>query len=122
MLVCLLLGGLWLFTGAINDWEIGVPVACSVFIATLARTWVRARLIQRKPDPDQTSERLAKIALYGFCVVLFFFAGGLATWSCPHGSGFGVGPVGVARSAVGGPCRNHRPNLKSWHVRGNWYV
>jgi hypothetical protein len=111
-----------MWSGAVNDWMLGVPVASIVFFATLARSRARAALLGRKPDPAKWSERTAKFLLYGFCIVLFLTAGGIASWNCPHGTAIGIGHLGIAHSAVGGPCRNRLPHLKSWHLGGNWYV
>jgi hypothetical protein len=45
----------------------------------------------------------------------------LNSYQCPHGTFVGLGPVGIAHSNCGGPCRNRHPLLRSVHVLGDWY-
>jgi hypothetical protein len=56
------------------------------------------------------------------CIYILVIANQLQLRTCPHGTTAGIGPVGVAYSPVGGPCRNSVPIIRSWRIGGNWYV
>jgi hypothetical protein len=87
------------------------------------RALVRIWNLGAHADPAWRSERAFAICSWVVGIsFLFIGCGGYRDWSCPHGWARGLGPVGVAYSAVGGPCRNYVPNLQRFHVTGNWYV
>ena len=100
-----------------------VRLAPAIIIAWAARGETRRWILKSKPNPSPRSERIFTICSWIMAFTLLFLgSGGYRDWSCPHGWARGVGPFGVAYSAVGGPCRNYVPHLRSWHVTGNWYV
>ena len=109
------------------DW-LPFPLATCLIVAILtawiARGLARRALIGRRPDPSRLSERLARIGMWLTCGFIFlaFNGNGFQVWTCDHGTGWSLGPVGLAHSTVGGPCRNHIDYRKVWRVAGAWYV
>lgn len=94
----------------------------TLLLAGLARGRARRALLGRAADPHPISERVFRSLTWIACVALLFTPGGLRQWSCPHGWGIGLGPVGIAHSTVGGPCRNTIAYDYKWAVTGPWYV
>ncbi|MDQ3624884.1 MAG: hypothetical protein M3463_20795 [Verrucomicrobiota bacterium] len=94
----------------------------SILLAGFTRRQARRALLGGASELNPVSERLLRIVIGFACVLLLFLRGGVRQWSCPHGSGFGIGPAGIAHSTVGGPCRNTVSYSKKWNVGGPWYV
>ncbi len=96
----------------------------AIVTAGVARSLARRALIGRGPDPSRMSERLARLGMLLACGYIFLAmnGNGFKIWTCPHGTGWSLGPVGVAHSTVGGPCRNKIDYRKKWNVTGPWYV
>lgn len=98
-------------------------LAAAVLLAAFIRRRARLSLLAGAPEPNPLTEGAARVGgwlLAGF--VLLVAGGGFHFTQCPHGTLFGVGPVGIAHSTVGGPCRNRVPIQRTWNVTGNWYL
>ena len=94
----------------------------TVGLAGYARSRARRALLGGAADPHPISERVFRSLTWIACVALLFTPGGVREWSCPHGWGMGLGPVGIAHSTVGGPCRNTVSYDYVWRVTGPWYA
>ncbi len=98
-------------------------VVPAMIIGWIARRMVRRHILRSRSEVAPRSEHAFTIATWLLVLPLFLAGcGGIREWNCPHGWARGIGPVGIAASPVGGPCRNFIPNLRAWHVSGNWYV
>jgi hypothetical protein len=102
--------------------EPALLIVVTLLLAGFARRRARHALLGNAPDPSPASERGFRIGIWLACAVIMCLPGGIRKWSCPHGSGFGIGPIGVAHSAVGGPCRNTVNWDRVWRVSDAWYV
>ena len=94
----------------------------AILLAGFIRRRARRALLAGSVDPNPVSERFARIGGWILCGLILFVGDGLKVWSCPHGTGFGVSPIGVAHSTNGGPCGNHGYLGTVIHITGPWYV
>jgi hypothetical protein len=94
----------------------------AILLANPSRTRVRRALLAGSSEPRPQSERAFRWGTWTLCAVLFLSDDGIRISHCPHGHLWGVGPVGIAHSTVGGPCHNRVQNLRARHVAGSWYV
>jgi hypothetical protein len=96
----------------------------AIVIAGFTRRRARRALIGPGIDPSQVNERFWRVSMLLVCLYIFFVmsGNGLKAWTCPHGSGWSFGSVGIAHSTVGGPCRNTVIYWKAWNLWGPWYV
>jgi hypothetical protein len=97
-------------------------IVAAILVAGYARRLARRSLLAGAVDPNPWSERAARVMTWLLCGYILLAANQLHLRSCPHGTTVGIGPVGVAHSRVGGPCRNSVPIIRSWRIGGNWYV
>ena len=97
-------------------------IAASLLVAGFVRRRARKSLLAGAPDPNPLTERIARVGAWLLAALVLLAGGGVRYSTCPHGTLAGLGPVGVAYSTVGGPCRNTVLIEKKWNVFGNWYV
>jgi hypothetical protein len=100
----------------------GAVWACG--FGVLVALWVRRRVykacLEGREDDKADSERAFAIASY--LLVLILWIPTVHTTGCPHGSLTQIGPIGIASSNVGGPCRNSMQWRKLIHLGGRWYL
>src|SRR5688500_13969390 len=83
-----------------------LAVVAAIMLAGYLRRLARRSLLAGGPEPSPVSEGVARVGTWVLCVLLLISGGQLHLRTCPHGTLVGVGPVGVAHSRIGGPCRN----------------
>jgi hypothetical protein len=97
-------------------------IVAMILIAGYVRRVARRSLLAGAVDPNAWSERGARVVTWLLCIYVMINTQQLYIDTCPHGTIARLGPVGVAYSRVGGPCRNTVPITRTWNVGGNWYV
>ena len=112
------------------DWD-GSLTPFVIGIACLIGAGVRAPLregaVRRYPAisrPRRLSQPARRRAVLGLLsgTIAVGAAGSAVLHVCPHGTQCGIFGVGLAHSAVGGPCRNAVQRSESQHLVGDWYL
>jgi hypothetical protein len=95
----------------------------AVLIAWAGRRAARRIALRSRAEAAPRSERWFSYCSWVIAILFFLIGcGGIREGSCPHGWIFGIGPIGIAKSDCGGPCKNWVPGLASRHLHSEWYV
>jgi hypothetical protein len=97
-------------------------IVVAILVAGFVRRLARRSLLAGAVDPNPWSERAGRVLTWLLCLYILVIADLFHIRTCPHGTTVGLGPIGVAHSRIGGPCRNRVPITRAWNVGGNWYV
>ena len=97
-------------------------IVAAILTAGYVRRVARRSLLAGAAEPNPWSERAVRVMIWLLCIYIMLGANQLHIRTCPHGTTLGIGPVGLAHSRIGGPCRNRVPIARTWKIGGNWYV
>ena len=104
-----------------------LALGCVAWIELIAACTVRSMVVNHRPPRDA----LRPIGMYRhwrvwltlllllLATILSYGTGTFASDTCPHATYWSVGPIGLAQSTVGGPCRNHGGGV---HLHGEWWL
>jgi hypothetical protein len=104
-----------------------LALGCVAWIELIVACAVRVVVVRVRPSRQ---DALPPVGIYrrwraltGLLLLLAplvtYGTGTFASDTCPHALYWSVGPIGLAHSTVGGPCRNHGGGV---HLFGQWWL